>query len=184
MTRPIHIAIAACLMGIALAGCKTDGVVLNDGIVRTNEPTPPELTAFGDTFKGLKTVSDVEFYASDEAVAQATNQFRQSNYGNAGAFFYKAVLLAPNDGVAWLGLAASCDRIRRFDLADKAYRHAFQQLGPTPEYLNNYGYSNLLRGNLQAARNNFLRAYELAPNDPTVNNNLQLLSSSVHNIER
>jgi Flp pilus assembly protein TadD len=175
---------AAFLIGATLAGCKTDDVLLNDGIVRTNEPTPAELTAFGDTFKGLKTISDVEFYASDEATAAAKNQFRQGNYGNAGALFHKAVLLAPNDGVAWLGLAASCDRIRRFDLSDKAYRQAFRLLGATPEYYNNYGYSFLLRGKLQEARSNFLAAYELVPNDPTVRNNLTLLSSSVQNIER
>lgn len=180
MNSPIHIAIAACLMGVVLAGCKT----IDDGIVRTNEPTPTELTSFGDTFKGLKTVSDVEYYASDQATAEAKNQFRQGNYGNAGALFHKAVLLAPNDGVAWLGLAASCDRIRRFDLSDKAYKHALLQLGATPEYYNNYGYSQLLRGNLREARTNFLYAYDLVPNDPTVRNNLELLSSSVNNIER
>ena len=180
MARSIHIVVAMCLLGGVLAGCET----IDDGIVRTNEPTPSELTSFGDTFKGLKTVSEVEYYASDEAVAEAKNQFRQGNYGNSGALFYKAVQLAPNDGVAWLGLAASCDRIRRFDLSDKAYKRAYVQLGGTPEYYNNYGYSKLLRGNLQEARANFLHAYELAPGDPTVRNNLQLLSSSVTNIER
>ena len=92
--------------------------------------------------------------------------------------------MAPNDGVAWLGLAASCDRIGRFDLADKAYRQAFRYIGATPEYFNNVGYSYLLRGKLQEARRNFLKAYEIAPNDPTVKNNLELLASSVDNIER
>jgi Flp pilus assembly protein TadD len=169
-------------LGIVLAGCQTAGS--QDGIVRTNEPSPSELTAFGDTFKGLQTIAPVEYYASDQAVAEAKNQFRSENYGNAGALFYKAVQLAPNDGVAWLGLAASCDRIRRFDLSDKAYRQAFRYVGATPEYYNNVGYSYLLRGKLQDARKNFLKAYELAPNDPTVKNNLELLASSVDNIER
>ena len=57
-------------------------------------------------------------------------------------------------------------------------------MGASPEYYNNVGYSFLLRGKLQDARSNFLKAYELAPNDPTVANNLKLLSSSVQNIER
>lgn len=182
MTRTIHIAIAACLMGATLVGCQSN--TLDDGVVRTNEPVSPEFTAFGDAFQGLKTVADVEFYASDQAMAEAKNQFRQENYGNAGALFYKAVKLAPNDGVAWLGLAASCDRIRRFDLSDMAYGQALKHLGATIEYYNNVGYSYLLRGNLQEARNNFLKAYELAPNDPTVVNNLKLLSSSVKSLER
>lgn len=169
-------------LGLALAGCQSAGG--EDGIVRTNEPSPSELTSFGDTFKGLQTVSAVEYYASDQAVGEAKNQFRSENYGNSGALFYKAVQLAPNDGVAWLGLAASCDRIGRFDLSDKAYRQAFRYLGATPEYYNNVGYSYLLRGKLQEARRNFLKAYELAPNDPTVKNNLELLASSVDNIGR
>ena len=46
--------------------------------------------SFGDAFQELKTVSDTEYYASDLAVAEAKNQFRQENYGNAGALFYKA----------------------------------------------------------------------------------------------
>jgi Flp pilus assembly protein TadD len=151
------------------------------------EPTSrprPSLLRSGDTFQGLKTISDVEYYASDHAVAAAKNQFRQENYGNSGALFLKAVQLAPNDGEAWMGLAASCDRIRRFDLSDKAYRQAYRLVGGTPAYYNNVGYSYLLRGKLQEARQNFLRAYELAPNDPTVANNLKLLASSVDNIER
>lgn len=180
MTRPMRIAFALCLMA-ALAACQTGET---DATIRSNEPTPTEFTAFGDTFKGLQTISNVEFYASDQAVVEAKNQFRSANYGNAGALFYKAAQLAPNDGVAWLGLAASCDRIRRFDMSDKAYKHALRLLGPTLEYHNNHGYSQLLRGNLQEARASFLKAYDIAPNDPTVKNNLELLSSSYKNIQR
>ncbi|TPI54086.1 tetratricopeptide repeat protein [Mesorhizobium sp. B3-1-3] len=181
MTGKIRLAAATGLLIVLLAGCQTDP---SDGVVRTNEPSKGDVTSFGDTFDGLKTVSDVDYYASDQAVTEAKTQFRSENYGNAGALFYKATRLAPNDGVAWLGLAASCDRIRRFDLADIAYARAYRLLGATPEYYNNVGYSYLLRGKLQDARTNFLKAYELAPNDPTVANNLKLLSSSVRNIER
>lgn len=173
----------AVLFAINLSGCQST-TLDDDGIVRTNEPSASEGTAFGDTFQGLKTISDVEYYASDLAVAEAKNQFRQENYGNAGALFYKAVRLEPNDGEAWLGLAASCDRIRRFDLSDKAYRKAFALIGSTAAYYNNVGYSYLLRSNLPEARRNFLKAYELAPNDPTVTNNLELLASSVKNTAR
>jgi len=182
MTRPMRLAAAAALLMVVLTGCQTNGAT--GGVVRTNEPSKGDITSFGDAFDGLKTVSDVEYYASDQAVAEAKNQFRAENYGNAGALFYKATQLAPNDGGAWMGLAASCDRIRRFDLADRAYARAFRLVGASPEYYNNVGYSYLLRGKLQDARSNFLKAYELAPNDPTVANNLKLLSSSVQNIER
>ncbi len=173
----------ALLIPLSLLGCQTTSPA-DDGVVRSNEPAGSQATAFGDAFKGLNTVADVEYYASDKAVAEAKNQFRQENFGNAGVLYYKAVRLAPNDGEAWLGLAASCDRIRQFDLADKAYRNAFRLVGETPAYYNNVGYSYLLRGKLQEARRNFLKAYELAPNDPTIANNLQLLASSAKNIER
>lgn len=176
-------AMAGLLLAALLSGCQS-GVMLGDGIVRTNEPTQGDITAFGDTFQGLRTIADVEYHASDQAVAEAKNQFRQENYGNAGALFYKAVQLAPNDGEAWLGLAASSDRIRRFDLSDKAYRQAHRLIGTSTAYYNNVGYSYLLRGNLKAARQNFLKAYELAPNDPTVANNLMLLGSSAGSIGR
>ena len=53
-----------------------------------------------------------------------------------------------------------------------------------PAYYNNVGYSHLLRGNLKEARSNFLKAYELAPNDPTVANNLELLRSSTNAVRR
>lgn len=182
MQRP-RCVVVGVLLALALAGCQSTALDA-DGVVRTNEPVQAEFTSFGDAFQGLKTVSDVEYYASDQAVAEAKNQFRQENYGNSGALFLKAVQLAPNDGLAWMGLAASCDRIRRFDLSDKAYGHAFRLVGATTSYHNNVGYSYLLRGNLQDARKNFLQAYELAPNDPTVANNLKLLGSSVGNLGR
>lgn len=183
MSRPLLPAVAGVLLAVLLAGCQSSAVS-TDGVVRANEPQGTEFTAFGDTFRGLATIAAVEYYASDQAIAEAKNQFRSENYGNAGALFYKAVQLAPNDGEAWLGLAASCDRIGRFDLSDKAYRKAYPLIGATPAYYNNVGYSYLLRGHLKEARQNFLKAYELAPNDPTVANNLELLSSSVKNINR
>ena len=99
--------IGGFFLALMLAGCQT--TALDDGVVRTNEPVQAEFTSFGDVFQGLKTVADVEYYASDQAVAEAKNQFRQENYGNSGALILKAVQLEPNDGEARLGLAASSD---------------------------------------------------------------------------
>ena len=109
MTGPMRLAaVATASLLMALAGCQTNGADSTDGVVRTNEPSKGDVTAFGDAFDGLKTVGNVEYYASDQAVAEAKNQFRAENYGNAGALFFKATQLAPNDGGAWMGLAASC----------------------------------------------------------------------------
>ena len=52
----------------------------------------------------------------------------------------------PRDLEAWIGLAASYDRLRRYDLADRAYDQAMKIAGPSAEILNNKGYSYMLRG--------------------------------------
>jgi tetratricopeptide (TPR) repeat protein len=72
--------------------------------------------------------------------------FRANDFGLAEKHFRRAVESHPRDAEAWLGLAASYDRLRRFDLADRAYGQAVGILGPTVEILNNQGYSYMLRG--------------------------------------
>ena len=170
-------------LAITVSGCQTAGLGIDD-VIRTNQPVEERYSAFGTTFEELGTVSTTEFYASDEAITVAVRNFQQENYGNAGKLFFHAVKLAPNDGNAWLGLAASSDRIGRFDLSDIAYRQAARLVGSRKDYHNNRGYSYLLRGDLKSARASLLRAYELDPTDITIKNNLELLGSSVKNIER
>jgi Flp pilus assembly protein TadD len=94
------------------------------------------------------------------------------------------VTKAPRDATAWIGLAASYDRIGRFDMADRAYKRALRLVGESTALLNNQGYSYMLRGKLVEARRKFLRAYEREPNNPTVINNLELLNSSERVIRR
>jgi Flp pilus assembly protein TadD len=88
------------------------------------------------------------------------------------------------DATAWIGLAASYDRIGRFDLADRAYGVAISLVRETTEILNNQGYSYMLRGDLRRARAKFLKAYQREPDNPTIINNLQLLNSSSRFIQR
>jgi Flp pilus assembly protein TadD len=108
--------------------------------------------------------------------------FRDANYGLAEQYFRRAAEKAPgearHDAEAWLGLAASYDRLRRFDLADRAYAQALKILGPTPELLNNIGYSYLLRGDYARARDKLLAARAKDPDSPYVRNNLVLLEKS------
>jgi Flp pilus assembly protein TadD len=91
---------------------------------------------------------------------------------------------APEDATAWVGLAASYDRLGRFDLADRAYASAIRLTGATVQILNNQGYSYMLRGDLRNARRKFLKAYELEPYNPTILNNLALLNSSGRFVRR
>ena len=72
----------------------------------------------------------------------------------------------------WIGLAASYDRLGRFDLADRAYAAAAKFEGETPRLLNNEGYSYMLRGDLKAAHAKFQAALRLEPNNQTTLNGL------------
>jgi Flp pilus assembly protein TadD len=121
---------------------------------------------------------DPAFQASDDAVKAGKVHFRNGDWGLAEENFRRAVELTPRDSEAWLGLAASYDRLRRFDLADRAYGNAIQLVGRNAVILNNLGYSNLLRGNMQEARRNFLLAHEKDPANPYIMNNIELLDAS------
>jgi Flp pilus assembly protein TadD len=105
--------------------------------------------------------------------------FRQGNYGLAERYFRRAVETGPKDAEAWLGLAASYDRLRRFDLADRAYDQLIKLVGPTSEMLNNQGYSYLLRGDYGRARATLVAAQAKDPSNPYIRNNLALLEESV-----
>ena len=78
--------------------------------------------------------------------------FRAANFGLAEKHFRRAVELHPRDAEAWVGLAASYDRLKRFDLADRAYGQAVNIIGETPELMNNRGFSYMLRGDYVRAR--------------------------------
>ena len=110
--------------------------------------------------------------------------FRNESYGLAAQSYQKAVEVTPKDAEAWLGLAASYDHLRRFDLADQAYAKVLQLGSQNAVILNNAGYSQLLRGNLASARKFLLRAYELQPDNPYIQNNLKLLGESEKSVKR
>jgi len=105
--------------------------------------------------------------------------FRQGNYGLAERYFRRAVESGPREAEAWLGLAASYDRLKRFDLADRAYRQLYAMMGRTPEILNNQGYSYMLRGDFIHARKILVEAQAKDPASPYIANNMALLEESV-----
>jgi Flp pilus assembly protein TadD len=108
--------------------------------------------------------------------------FRDANYGLAELHFRRAAespqVEARRAAEAWLGLAASYDHLRRFELADRAYAQAYKILGPTPEVLNNHGYSYLIRGDVRRAREKLLAARAKDPDSPYILRNLALLEQS------
>ncbi len=104
--------------------------------------------------------------------------FRSANFALAEKHFRRAVELHPRDAEAWVGLAASYDRLKRFDLADRAYRQAAGIAGDTPEIMNNRGFSYILRGDYRRARQILLAAQARAPDNPFIRNNIELLDKA------
>lgn len=160
MTDRTGTLICAALLAGVLCGCSSLG------------------GSFGETTRALPAPPDVQYLAADQVLPQARKSFRESNFGYAAAYYKRALELTPNDDEALVGLAASYDRLRRFDLSDRVYAQLLKVDGRTVQYYNNLGYSYMLRGDLPAARASFLKAYDLAPSNPVVGNNLELLSSA------
>ncbi|MFI4998220.1 MAG: tetratricopeptide repeat protein [Hyphomicrobiales bacterium] len=127
--------------------------------------------------------ADAALLGSDPSddLALGKKQYRAGNFGLAERYFRRAVETHPRDAEAWVGLAAAYDRLRRFDLADRAYDQAVAIVGPTPELLNNRGYSFMLRGDYPRARSTLLAAAAKDSKNPYIKNNLELLDKSFRN---
>jgi Flp pilus assembly protein TadD len=150
------------------AGCNQAGLT----------PTPVSNPATGQN------PGDVKYYPSDQPVRLGIQRFYEGNFGLAQQYFQDAVEKSPSDVTAWIGLAASYDRLGRFDLADQAHAAAAKLEGSTVRLLNNEGYSYMLRGDLKTARAKFQSALRLDPNNQTTLNNIKLLDDSTKFIER
>jgi Flp pilus assembly protein TadD len=114
----------------------------------------------------------------NDDLSRAKRYFRSNNFGLAEKSFRTAVEKHPNDAEAWVGLAASYDRLHRFDLADRAYTQAIRIIGPTAEILNDQGFSYMLRGDYTRAHKKLQEAQTKDPSNPYVQANLQLLEDS------
>jgi Flp pilus assembly protein TadD len=110
-------------------------------------------------------------------IEKAKENYKNGDYGLAERYYRRAIEERHNNAEAWLGLAASYDRLKRFDLAERAYDQLIQIAGHTPTVLNNLAYHHMLRGDFGTARQTLMKATEKAPNNPYVKRNLQLLDS-------
>ena len=205
---PILIVGAVCLMG--LSACST-APKLNDetssttpkdggvtGLLSDLWPSKKDKTADGGDTTGSVLTQPAEPGPSGEPVAPLSHPglagddpnddvqrgkkyFRSNNFGLAEKSFRTAVEKHPNDAGAWIGLAASYDRLHRFDLADRAYAAALRLVGPTAEILNDQGFSYMLRGDYTRAHKKLEEARAKDPSNPYVQANLQLLEESYRN---
>ena len=159
--------LAIASLSLALAACQEVGGV---GDLSAAKPAVDPITG--------ENPGDVKYYPSDEPLRLGMQRFKEGNFGLAEQYFQDAVEKTPKDVSAWLGLAASYDRLSRFDLADRAYGSAIKLGGRTPRILNNLGYSYMLRGDLKKARALFEEGLRRDPGNQTIVNNLALLDSS------
>ena len=186
----------ACL--VALAGCGSSGQFQISGLNWGQDTPPPPpgsgemvsspASASGDITGSTPAVTAANPVAvNDEMIGSdpgdhlvlGKRHYREKNYGLAEQHFRRAVEKAPRDGEAWLGLAASYDRLKRYELADRAYSQALAIFGPRPEVINNIGYSYMLRGDLRRARVKFAEAQAKDPGNPTIANNIALVDEAV-----
>ena len=88
----------------------------------------------------------------------------------------------PNDAEAWVGLAASYDRLHRFDLSDRAYAQAIRvaSVRRRRSPFNDQGFSYMLRGDYARAHKKLEEAQAKDPANPYVHSDLQLLEESYH----
>jgi len=103
--------------------------------------------------------------------------YSKGEFGLAEQAFRGAVELNKSDPEAWLGLAASYDRLRRFDQARRAYDVLIRLGGRTPTVLNNLGYHFILQGEYAKARQVLLEAKRIDPGNKYIRNNIELLEA-------
>jgi Flp pilus assembly protein TadD len=161
--------VLAVLASLVLASCQTNVL---------------DYSTFGDKAETVADTSVVDYYPNDQLLVEGKLQYKSRNYGKSYAIFKRAIEVMPNDATAWLGYAASSDQLRRFDNSDVAYKKLSGMIGNRPEYLNNVGYSYLLRGDLRQARRYFLKAYEIDPANEITANNIELLRNSIYTPKR
>jgi tetratricopeptide (TPR) repeat protein len=185
MSVGVKRSVVVAIMGLLwLSGCETTSLKAPDFLSAT--PTDPADTTaaigphdIGDKGPPVEPLPPATPSKPNEDLSLGRENFREGNYGLAEQYFRRAVEAGPRDAEAWLGLAAAYDRVKRFDLADRAYSQLFAMLGRTPELLNNQGYSFMMRGDYAHARATLLEAQAKDPRNPYIANNLALLAESI-----
>ena len=135
-------------------------------------------SSFGGKPQQVAELPNIGDYTADAALAEAKSHFRGGDYGHSAALYKRVVELSPKNAEGYIGLSASYDRLRRFDLSDRVYTALFEITGGTAQYYNNVGYSYMLRGNLSAALASFRKAEKLDPTNVVVANNIQILANA------
>jgi tetratricopeptide (TPR) repeat protein len=188
MRKAIIRILFVALAGASLAGCGSSSVL--EGLNKPATPTEPvvveatvETTAPPATEVVMPPPGSQQGLLGsnpEDDLSLGKKYYRAADFGLAEKHFRRAVETHANDAESWIGLAASYDQLRRFDLADRAYTQAIRIAGPTVEIINNQGYSLMLRGKYRAAAAKLAQAAAKAPENAYVKNNIRLLAESTH----
>jgi Flp pilus assembly protein TadD len=193
MCRVIGAALAGLLL---LSGCETS-TKLGDAFGAKKDGDASTTASIGEPASGEAETTGIAAGAPKEApnasgllgsdpyddLNMGKKFYRSANYGLAERHYRRAVEARPRDAEAWVGLAASYDQLHRFELADRAYHQAIGIVGPTPELLNNKGYSYILRGDYARARTTLMQAKAKDPANPYIQSNLELLEKSARKVK-
>ena len=113
---------------------------------------------------------------AEKSIEIGRRYYQHGQYGLAEQSFRNAVEQDHNNAEAWLGLAASYDRLRRFDRAKQAYDVLIKLVGRTPVVLNNLGYHHFLNGDRVRARETLVAALRADPENEQIRDNLALVA--------
>lgn len=185
LTKIAPLALLA-LLAAPLGACQTVGVP--NAPVNVAVAPPPLMEGTSSAYVQPTAPPDPMPIENRDDLALGKQYFAANDYGLAEQHFRRAVEAATGprerDIEAWLGLAASYDHLRRFELADRAYAQAMRAMGPTPELLNNQGYSYIMRRDFRRARTTLTRALKKDPGNPYIENNIALLAQSEGSVSR
>ena len=91
------------------------------------------MSSYGGKQQQVAVVANIGDYTADAALAEAKGHFKSGDFGHSAALYQRVVELSPKNAEGYIGLSASYDRLRRFDLSDRVYMALFKIIGGTAQ---------------------------------------------------
>jgi len=120
-------------------------------------------------------IYDVDVDPKQNPVQTGEYYLKNKGYVQSVAYFEVALKGVPKNKTALLGVASSYSMLGQFKQADAYFQMFSETYGETAAYNNDFGFSQILRGNLDRAETLLLRAHSQAPNSVTIKNNLDAI---------